>query len=202
MTYKQALDANFHHFTELQKIVEKHGFPPGGGSYMMDGQTLDYCPHTFPKQKLLFDTVQSLLENAVALEVGVYAGHSAFIMLIANPTLHLVCCDLGYPFTQPCIDYLNSQFGNRVSYHQENSLTFLPTCFPTDFDLIHVDGCHDAGHIEKEMELIEPLRKPNAVLVVDDIDGAAAGLTKVKDKLRFIEKPLGWWPNAVYQYKD
>ena len=55
-SYKEKLDENFHHFLELQKIMEYYGFPDGGGSYMMNGQTSEYSSLMFDKQELLFNT--------------------------------------------------------------------------------------------------------------------------------------------------
>ena len=195
--YSQKLKDNFHHFTELQKIVESFGFPIGGGSYMMDGQTLAYHEATFDKQQLLYETAKSCKS---ALEVGNYAGHSLFIMLLASDDLLIDANDINeFAFTQPCIDYLNSVFNNRVTYHAGNSLDIMPT-LTKQYDLIHIDGCHHPDHINTEMEICDTLKKSGTYLVVDDIEGAIHGMTNHLHKLTLIERPVCLWPNAVYQY--
>jgi len=200
MNYNEALESNFHHFLALQDIVRLHGFPAGGGSYMMDGRSLDYHAATKPKQDMLYRMAQNA--NGRVVETGVYAGHSCFIMLMANPDLVIDAIDPGYPFTKPCTEYLNEHFGGRLNFIQGLSHEELPKLKASGYlySLIHIDGQHDPVYIADEMRQIETMRDASAVLVVDDIEGAIHGMTEILPRLSLIERPACLWPNAAYSF--
>ena len=195
--YKEKLDENFHHFLELQKIMEYYGFPEGGGSYMMDGQTSEYCSLMFDKQELLFNTS---INSDKILEVGVYAGHSCFIMLLANENSTIDAIDPGYPFTEPCVKYLNKNFNDRINYIPGLSHEELPKLSNGVYDLIHIDGMHDPEYIRNEMEICLSLKKDVCVLVVDDIHLAIQGMNIILPKLKLRSIPDCIYSNAVYDF--
>jgi hypothetical protein len=194
--YSDRLSENFHHFENLQKIVAKYGFPVGGGSYMMDGKSLDYHRETFEKQEILFEFAKKCKK---ALEIGNYAGHSLFIMLIASDDILIDANDINwFEFTKPCIDYLNSNFNNRITYYPMNSIDLLPT-LSSKYDLIHIDGQHDPTHISAELAYCEFLSHDETFFVIDDIEGAIHGMQAHLHKLNLISRPECLWPNAIYK---
>ena len=153
MNYTEKLSENFHHFKALNAIMEKHGWPMGAGSYMIDGRTLDYNKATSPKQELLFNTIKDVPDtfgSINVLEVNVYAGHSALIMLMADERCNITAIDLCYPFTEECVEYLRKNFGNRITLYKGDSHLILNNMFLSDqfskYDLFHLDGNHNLEH--------------------------------------------------------
>ena len=197
---------NFYHFEELQKLMIEYGpFPKGGGSYLMDGQTLDYSPIMAEKQNILFETVKGLKSNTNVIEVGVYAGHSLLIMLLAHPTINVDAIDIGiYNFTKPCVDYLNRVFNNRVRYFAQPSHDVLPVLVTEGrkYGLVHIDGEHEAKYIEKELDYVLELKNPSCYLVIDDWDGARHGMNKIEHLVNMVYLPSCIWRNAVYMFND
>lgn len=98
-----------------------------------------------PKQVNLY----RFARNAkTALEIGFNAGHSAAIMLAANPELQLLAFDLGeHPYVRDCYEYLNEVFKGRIKLILGDSKETLPRYVRDNlnsrFDLIHIDGGHD-----------------------------------------------------------
>jgi hypothetical protein len=81
------------------------------------------------------------------LEVGVNAGHSALLALSGNPALTYHGVDLAvHRYTEPCVDYLKSEFPGRVHFQRGDSREALPALAASgddlDFDIFHVDGGH------------------------------------------------------------
>lgn len=208
MKYKDSLEENMHHFRALNALMEKFGWPTGGGSYLIDGQSLDYNPVSFAKQELLFNSVNALLPHSSVLEVGVYSGHSAFIMLMASPIVTIVGIDVCFPFTEPCVDYLNEHFSARMTLFKGDSDVILSpsTTFnisnPDIFDLVHVDGNHDVEHIKRDVEHIRPLLKKGGAIVLDDFDGIRGTMMDwIDERLVVVDVADCPNPNAICKYK-
>lgn len=201
MTYKEALNENFRHFLALNEIMEKHGWPKGGGSYLIDGQSLAYNMSSFAKQELLYNTVNSLPENSKILEVGVYAAHSAFIMLVSNPSVRIIGIDTCYPFTEECMGYLNDNFGYRMALVKGSSKDILPD-FTGEYDLYHVDGSHAVEMIKSDIEMGKRLLKKDGVIVMDDWDGVEFTMGDwVEERIEIMEVSKCPNPNAIGKYK-
>jgi hypothetical protein len=82
------------------------------------------------------------------LEIGFNAGHSAALFCEANPTLELVCVDIGiHKYVRPCYELLRSRYGDRIQLIVSSSLelTRLPELQSKlkHFDGVHVDGHHE-----------------------------------------------------------
>ena len=168
------LRREFHHFVKLQTIVEETKMPLGGnGTYMMDGQSLVYCELMFEKQKALFNAAKTAQK---IVEVGVSAGHSALIMLLANPHSKLYLFDIcTLPWTRPCVAYLETAFPGRISLFVGDSQTTYPLFCEwhrgQQFDLMHIDGWHCPTFVALEIKCSLWISRPQkTVLVVDDID--------------------------------
>lgn len=196
-----------YHFYALNGIMEQHGWPKGGGSYLIDGQSLDYNPVTFAKQELLFNTVRDLPYPSLVLEIGVYSGHSALIMLIANPHVHILGVDPCYPFTQPCIDYLNSVFKNlsnenRYVLTKGDSTKVLPDFRICDYAFISIDGNHGMDAVLSDFDQSKRLLVKEGLIICDDWDGVGPQLPQdLLDQIEIIEVADCPNPNALIRFK-
>jgi len=81
------------------------------------------------------------------LEVGVNAGHSALLALSSSAGLEYYGVDIvSHSYTNPCVDFLKSEFPGRVHLFPGDSREVLPWLAARGdepgFDLLHVDGGH------------------------------------------------------------
>jgi hypothetical protein len=168
----KALKENFHHFQGLYEAT--HGnFHYGWGSYMIDGQSYRYTDAMFLKQELLFQAGTSATH---VLEVGVYLGHSLLLLLLSNPTLRITCIDNDLTYAPRVIDYLNLQFGHRVTFLFGDALSVLPLLGPSPtYDLVHIDADHNEEAVRQQFMLCKSLALKNAAIMFDDYD-AVKGL--------------------------
>ena len=158
------------HFEKIRRIIDPT-FDEwrGAGSYMMNGQTLDYDRTMLEKQLALYRTAKGKKRG---LEIGVHAGHSLLIILLANPNITIDCIDICvWSHTEKCVDYLNHVFGNRVRLHKGESLKVLPELSGI-FDFIHIDGSHDLDVIHQEVQEVSRLASLECSYVFDDYDTA------------------------------
>ena len=193
------------HFLMLQAHMRIEGWPMGGGSYLMNGKTLDYDPVTFAKQELYYNTVKNLkptlYPTTAIIEIGVYAGHSALIALMANPDIEIFGVDTCYEFTDPCVSYLRGVFNNRIRLYTGDSHEVLPTWEQT-WEMAHVDGNHDPEHIKKDIELLRPLIVEGGIIVLDDFDGILASMKDwVNENFHVLEVADCPNPNAICKFK-
>jgi hypothetical protein len=197
--YSRVFRENFHHFQALQRLSNK---VTGCGSYLVGIENLDYDPETYEKQKALYDYSKG---KDRILEVGLYAGHSALIMLLANQEnedFRLVSIDVcHFGFTEKCADYLRKEFYPRFFFLKDNSLNVLPV-IGMSFNLIHLDGDHGGDYASKETKLIlENNHLKRVILVYDDKDahGVQKAIETYKDKMKPLQISKCKWANAVYQ---
>lgn len=176
----------FEEFVALQKIANKI---TGCGSYLFDGNTsLDYYPQQYPKQKLLFDYCKG--KNNI-LEIGTYASHSMWLMLLANldnPNFHYTGIDICfYDFTEPCARYLQERYPDKITFIKSDSVTALKTLDLSNYDLIHIDGGHDEI-VVTETKIILDQVKPDTLLIFDDFDhsGPQAAFKLYGDRMKII----------------
>jgi hypothetical protein len=113
------------------------------------------------------------------LEIGVNAGHSALLVLSANPSLVYHGVDVGaHRYTARCVDYLKAEFPGRVHYWPGDSREVIPYLAAEradlDFDVFHVDGGHTselcAADIANCLRLARGGRGKH--LLLDDIDAS------------------------------
>ena len=108
------------------------------------------------------------------LEIGSYEGRSAVWFLeniLTHPTSRLVCVD---PFFGPPqeirFDHNVKCSGSaaRVDKRRARSEEVLPQLEPESFDLIYLDGSHEAPNVLFDGMLSWGLLKPGGVLIFDD----------------------------------
>ena len=195
---------NFHHFENLQKLLEPTISQwRGCGSYMMNGQTLNYESSMYGKQCNLYDRAKSATH---ALEIGVHGGHSLMIMLLANPDLVITCIDICvWSHTEKCVEYLNGAFGNRVTLHKGATLDVLPSILAQqeNWDLAHIDGTHEIDVIRQEFSMVKTRLVKDAIVIFDDYStpGLAHEIHNVwSASLGVIDIPNCLWPHCVTRY--
>jgi hypothetical protein len=176
-------------------------FHPGWGSYMIDGERYRYHLATLKKQEALVRVGEV---SSHVLEIGVYLGHSLLLLLLSNPTLRITCIDNDSTFSPKAVKYLNSQFGNRITFHLGNAADILPTLPPMTYDCVHIDADHYDEAVRQQFALSKPLATPGAFFVFDDYDAVHTVIddllaTHVLDE---IERPGCLWTNIVTQLRQ
>ena len=168
--FESSFEKNRHHFDNLQKIAATtfHEWR-GIGSYLMNGADLSYEPVMLEKQRLFFEAAK---HKTHLLEIGVHAGHSLLIALMANAELKVDCIDICYwAHTEQCVNYLNAQFADRITLYKGDSAAVLPTVVQgKTFDMVHVDGHHDIQYVQWEYDVIKDHIDRQSALIFDDID--------------------------------
>jgi hypothetical protein len=200
----QKLKDNFHIFWEIFEACGKK-WELGCGSYLMDGQTYDYCPKMYQKQKLLYDKAKIATR---ALEVGVYMGHSLFIMLLANPELPVTLIDIDDTFSWPAINVLSVNFPKATfTFCKGDSHVMIPQ-IKDYFDLFHIDGKHVEGHTEKDWSFCIPrFMAKDLTIVYDDYDECKDFVVRSLGTMTPYHIPsrfsytVSWWRNACVEYQ-
>lgn len=168
---------NFHHFVNLQKIVKK---VDGCGSYLIDGQSMKYCARMWNKQNLFYNTLKSSTicsSGKNLIEVGIYTGHSALIMLLSDRYSKYIGIDIcEYDFTEKCINYLREQFPGRVELIKGRGEDILPKVLAERADtlskfedIIHLDGDHGAA-VKVETDIVKEMCHNGQTIIYDDYD--------------------------------
>lgn len=118
--------------------------------------------------------------RSTMLEIGLNAGHSALICLLANPTLHLYSIDLcAHQYTHLAAQHLRSRFGRRFVFWPGDSREVMPRVAidrpNLKFDLLHVDGGHSPHLAIADMSNALRMAAPGADFVVDDVNAPVLG---------------------------
>jgi len=104
-----------------------------------------------------------------ALEIGFNAGHSAAIMLSAQPNLNIHSIDIAtHPYTRPCADYLQSKFGDRFNFTVGDSKSLITSLDLASYDFIHIDGGHDFESAKSDFVAVCDQALPGTLIMVDD----------------------------------
>lgn len=167
--YSELYSQNLHHLTRLNQIIgESHELPEGNYFYRHNSFELD--PEGTLKQRNLASLARV---SQQILEIGVNAGHSCLVMLMANPKARITAFDLcAHSYVKPCVDYLNSVFGNRITLIEgasENTVSIFKRDHPqVKFDMFHIDGSH--GYREANLDFFNcrGLAKNGSYIVLDD----------------------------------
>ena len=118
------------------------------------------------------------------LEIGSYEGRSAVWFLeniLTHPTSRLVCID---PFFDPRVEMRFdhnvrlSGARERLEKRRGRSESVLPQLERASFDLIYVDGSHDAPFVLLDAMLSWELLKTGGILAFDDYEWEPVSLLK------------------------
>ncbi len=141
-----------------------------------------------------------------ALEIGLNAGHSALLLLLGNPALHLFSVDLCmHAYTRVAAAHLKARFGRRFHFLEDDSREVLPRMAVEHprrrFDLLHVDGGHGASLAYTDISNSLRMAAQGADLVFDDVNAPHLGevveafirhgwLLPLRDTRGLVETPL------------
>ncbi len=128
---------------DLNQVVAASGVPLMGNlCYQHQAPYLDQPPDpAMAAKRLRFR--QALVGRHALLELGVNAGHSAYLALTACPELHFYGVDIcQFPYTRPAVSWLQERFPGRVTFFAGNGSKVLPTLsgLGITFDAFHIDG--------------------------------------------------------------
>ena len=186
---------NFQHFIGIHDAIGGKWIN-GWGSYLFDGVTYSYNDRCLKKQEELY-RYSMTVKNA--LEIGVYTGHSLLLMLLANPTLQITAIDIDDSIAGPAINYLNSVFGNRITFIKGDAVEIMKTLPKDTFDFIHIDADHHDAAVRAQFFASIPLAKKGATVVFDDYDAVIKSITSFINNgyLEHIITPDCLWRNCV-----
>lgn len=113
------------------------------------------------------------LAHQHVLEIGFNAGHSALIMLTANPRLKFTAVDIGlHPYCIPCFDYLKTQFSDRIEFIHSDSARAWPMIqgLGYQYDFVHIDGSHEPTDLAVDLVNAMTHTVKGTRILVDDVN--------------------------------
>lgn len=167
------------HLEQLNQILRQSGEFIEGNNFYLDGVTP--AEEQMPVVEFRIRRRAHVLlaqQYDRVVEVGFNAGHSALLLLTANPDLIYTGIDIcTHGYTSTCYEYLKSVFGDRVRLTKGNSVEQLPLLYSIYPDLKDksigwiIDGCHliDIAKIDA-YNVVEVLANDGELLLFDDID--------------------------------
>lgn len=156
-------------FDFLLRIMQAHAHTGYCGNVFFHDMADPWFIELVPKQLNLFNVAR---HGARAAEIGFNAGHSAAIMLLANPRLTIRAFDTcGLAYTKPCLEFLNSILGNRIALVEGPSQCCLPIDPITGYDLVHIDADHTCAAVATDLANALPKCCKGAIIVMDDLEG-------------------------------
>jgi predicted O-methyltransferase YrrM len=154
------------------------GEPIEGNVCYSNNASIDWILHNEPladapsvKKRVNLKTIAQNSDNF--LEIGFNAGHSALILLMANPNLSLFCVDIGQrAYTHRAAEHMKQRFGTRFHLWFGDSREVLPRLYIQHpmlrFDALHIDGGHSEGIAFADMSNAIRMARPGAYFIVDD----------------------------------
>jgi hypothetical protein len=113
---------------------------------------------------------QACAERACMLEIGVNAGHSAYVALSSNPSLEFHGVDIGeHRYVRSAVEWLQREFPGRVHFYEGSCLEVLPALAKRGmtFDLFHIDGAKHTYYFDI-LNSHRMLRDGDSWVIVDD----------------------------------
>lgn len=153
-------------FDGLLKLMRRYSSTGSCGCVFFHEISRPYALELVPKQ---LNLVQAARSARHVLEIGFNAGHSAALMLLANPSLKLRAFDTcGLEYTRPCFEYLQSIFGPRLTLVEGASESSVPADRRADYDLVHVDGDHRYEAVAADLTNSLAKCRHDAIVILDD----------------------------------
>ena len=186
---------NFHHFQAIHSVLNGEWIR-GWGSYMFFGDVYTYQREMLAKQEALFRVGQV---SKHILEVGVYVGHSLLILLASNPSLKITCIDIDSRYSPKVVNYLNSQFNNRVTLIIGDALDSMKSLPDNTYDAIHIDADHTIQAVTSQFTEAKRLATVGALFVFDDYEALRPAIDGwiSENTLRHILTPGCLYTNIV-----
>jgi Lipopolysaccharide biosynthesis proteins, LPS:glycosyltransferases len=151
----------------LLPIVKNIGEPLEGNIFMFHHSYYYYNDFTSKQKNIVMVSSNKNFNNCLA--IGFNAGFSSLLILNSNKNIKLTCVDIcQHKYAIPCFNKLKEDFGDRIELIQGSSDQILPTLSDKNYDLIHIDGSHDANITELDIINSFNLSKPGTVFIMDD----------------------------------
>jgi predicted O-methyltransferase YrrM len=141
----------------------------------MEGN-LCYLNLQVPENYEFYDFFENKRRNIISIaskynritEIGFNAGHSAALMLTANPNLHLTSVDIGYhSYTLPCADVIQRYFPGRHKLILKDS-SKIDKHEIQHSDAVIIDGGHLFENCLLDIAICVAYCKPGTIIVIDD----------------------------------
>ncbi len=166
----QYFHTNFLHYLEQVKDFEKDS----EGSSIQEQIEYDYDLLTlYPKIQRIF-------------EIGMNMGISTAAFLSVRPDIHVTSVDIcTHDYVEKCKAVLDQQFPGRHILHKGDSTIVVPQLPPAKYDLIFVDGNHEAPYPLLDMENVLPFCHEETFIILDDMCDAYGrnGIYQAVDQL-------------------
>jgi hypothetical protein len=163
--FKKIKEQNIIHLENIKKIVNKYTTKPEGNC-MWYHETCVEAEELYNKQYNLYYLGSISTE---IMEIGFNAGHSCLLMLLGNSNSKITIFDICiHEYTIPCFEYLNEHFPNRLELIKGNSLETVPKYKLKKFDLLHIDGYHEAYHVIQDIMNSRQIAKQKGIVILDD----------------------------------
>jgi len=171
-TFDPASLINLDFIQDLLKIVEDSNEPLEGNIFYEHHQNdfTSFNTRFLDKRRSL--AIFSIANQRI-LEIGFNSGFSSLLLLTMNEELSVTALDIcSHTYTEPCFNYLRSQFGDRIKLLKGNSLTVLPVSLNNDnsYSGYHIDGGHGVDVAEVDLVNILSVAKDGNVICFDDTD--------------------------------
>jgi len=137
-----------------------------------------YYHHTFNRFDELYNKQLNLFNCAIGAkricEIGFNAGHSALLMLLANPNLEFIIFDINHhKYTEPAFNYIKSKFLDaKFEYIVGDSTVEMPLWIEKNggvrYDVVHIDGGHSKHCVDNDVKNSLKLVKAGGILIIDD----------------------------------
>lgn len=185
-------------FNALDDIVRASGQETVEGSIFFYGnKDMTYNSVFLHKQMNLFEIAKNA---SMILEIGFNAGHSAALMLLANPLSKLVIVDIAeHAYAKQCFRFLQSVFGDeRLMFIEGDSREKLIELPINDiYDVIHIDGGHTEDILKSDIDNCRRYSDKKTKLIIDDIN--IPSIKQVIDKY-INEERIHPLPGNFYSY--
>jgi tetratricopeptide (TPR) repeat protein len=133
--------------------------------------THDWFTHNIPVWEKLLASIAHV-PHINCLEIGGFEGMATCWLLdciLAHPTAKISCIDLGFP-EQFDANIFRTGAAEKVTKLTGNSHEVLSMLPSDSYDMVYIDGCSLAAHIERDAELSWSLLKFGGLLIFDDYE--------------------------------
>jgi len=131
------------------------------------------------------------------LEIGMNAGHSAWVFLTAAPHVHVTSVDIGYyAHTRQVADWFAERFPgrHRLLLGKSQQVLLEPEVTTTGgYDAAFIDGAHSYKAANLDLQNVRKLLRPGGLLIMDDVGNPA----EMSSLARWHKGPTKAWYEAV-----
>lgn len=174
----------------LNRAVIDSGEPMEGNLYYTHNQNLSYDTSLNAEFTIKRKQLALIAQHKRSiLEIGFNAGHSAALMLCANPQVKYYGIDIAeHRYTPVCAEILREFFPDRFDFFPGDSTKVYPANAErfVDCDLVHVDGGHTLELFRADMLNalnLDYTAKDRHILVDDTEDAYWTAITPELNKM-------------------